>query len=66
MVSNANPSATLTDLEYAIELIVTGEKDPAFAAGVQAETKKITEEIERIDGVLKIAVELIREARDEA
>jgi hypothetical protein len=48
MVSNANPSATLTDLEHAIELIVTGKKDPAFAAGVQVETKKITPELERI------------------
>jgi hypothetical protein len=55
----------LTDLEYAIELIMTGKKDPDFAARVQAETKKITEKIEREHGVLNIAVDLIRDARDE-
>jgi hypothetical protein len=65
MVRHGNPSATLTDLEYPIELIMTGKKDPEFAARVQAETKKITEEIERQHGVLDIAVDLIREARDE-
>jgi hypothetical protein len=65
MVNHENPSATLTDLEYAIHLIITGEKDPEFAARVQAETKNITEEIERKHGVLNIAVDLIREARDE-
>jgi hypothetical protein len=66
MVSNENPSATLTDLEYAIQLILTGKKDPEFATRVQAETKKITEEIERQHGVLDFAVDLIRETRDEA
>jgi hypothetical protein len=66
MVSNENPSATLTDLEYAIQLIMTGKKDLGFAVGVQAETKNITEEIETKRGVLNIAVDLIREARDEA
>lgn len=59
-------SATLTDLDYAIQLIVTGKKDPEFTARVQAETEKITEDIKRKHGVLNIAVDLIREARDEA
>jgi hypothetical protein len=59
-------SATMTDLEYAIHLIMTGKKDPKFAARVQAETEKITEEIQRKHGVLNVAVDLIREARDEA
>ena len=65
MVSNENPSATQSDLEYAIHLIMSGENDPGFAARVQAETKVITEEIEKKHGVLNVAVELIREARDE-
>jgi hypothetical protein len=65
MASNENPSATLTDLDYAIELIMKGKKDPMFAARVQAETENITEEIERKHGVLNIAVDLIRQARDE-
>jgi hypothetical protein len=66
MATNVDSSATLTDLEYAIQLIMTGQKDPAFAARVQGETEKITEEIRRKHGVLNIAVDLIREARDEA
>jgi hypothetical protein len=60
------PSAALTDLDHAIKLIMTGEQDPEFAARVQAETEKITEEIYKKHGVLNVAVELIREARDEA
>ena len=66
MATNENPSVALTDLEYAIQLIMTGKKDPEFAARIQAETEKITEEIQRKHGVLNIAVDLIREARDEA
>ncbi|MGP0063441.1 MAG: hypothetical protein ACLQGP_07570 [Isosphaeraceae bacterium] len=64
--STDNPSTTQTDLDYAIHLIMTGKKDPEFAARVQAETEDITEEIRRKHGILNIAVDLIREARDEA
>jgi hypothetical protein len=63
-VEKAPPA--LTDLEYAIQLIVTGKKDPEFATRVQAETEKISEEILRKHGVLNVAVDLIREVRDEA
>jgi hypothetical protein len=66
MVPVDKPSATLTDLDYAIELIMTEKKDPVFAARIQAETEKITEEIQRKHGLLNVAVDLIREARDEA
>ena len=66
MAAVDKPSATLTDLEYAIQLIMTGEQDPEFTARVQAETEKITEEIYRKHGVLNIAVDLIRDARDDA
>ncbi len=66
MATIEKPSATLTDLEHAIQLIMTGEQDAEFAARVQAETEKITEEIYKKHGVLNIAVDLIREARDEA
>jgi hypothetical protein len=65
MATAEKQSATLTDLDYAIQLIMTGQKDPEFAARVQAETGKITEEIYRKHGVLNIAVDLIRDARDE-
>jgi len=66
MATAEKPSATMTDLEYAIQLIMTGNKDPEFTARVQAETEKVTEEIRRKHGVVNIAVDLIREARDEA
>ena len=66
MATAEKSSATLTDLEYAIRLIMTGKKDPEFTARVQAETEMITEENRRKHGVLNIAVDLIREARDEA
>lgn len=66
MATAEKSSATLTDLEYAIQLIMTGKKDPEFTARVQADTEKITEEIQRKHGILNIAVDLIREARDEA
>jgi hypothetical protein len=66
MARNENPAASLTGLEYAIQLITMGKTDPEFAARVQAETTNITEEIERKHGVLEIAVDLIREARAEA
>ena len=58
--------ATMTDLEYAIHLIMTGKQDPEFVARVQTEVEKITEAIERSHGILNVAVDLIREARDEA
>jgi hypothetical protein len=34
MATRVDPSATLTDLEYAIHLIMTGQKDSEFAARV--------------------------------
>ena len=66
MATENKPPVRLTDLEYAIQLILTGKKDPEFAARVQAETEQITEDIRRRHGVLNIAVDLIREARDDA
>jgi hypothetical protein len=54
-----------SDLGEVCRLIATGKKDPAFAARVQAVTKKITEKIRKKHGVVNIAVDLIREARDE-
>ena len=64
MMTDDSPAATLTDLEYAINLILTGNNIPSFAARVMAETKRITDEIEGKHGVLNIAVDLIRDARN--
>ena len=66
MAITDNSSGAKSDLEYAIELIMTGKKDPDFAARVQAETEGITEEIRRKHGILNVAVDLIRETREEA
>jgi hypothetical protein len=65
METNHNPSGSVSDLEYAIRLIMSGKNDPEFAARVQAETETITEEIRRTRGALDIAVDLIRAGRDD-
>jgi hypothetical protein len=68
MATLDKPSTTgkASDLDYAIHLILTGTQDPVFAARVQAESAKVTEDIRKRHGVLNVAVELVREARDEA
>jgi hypothetical protein len=66
MATVDKPAAeSMSDLDYAIHLILTGRKDPGFVARVQKETARITEEIESKHGVLNVAVGLVREARDE-
>lgn len=59
------PPDLKADLEYAIQLAMTGRRDEAFEARVQAESKKITQQILEEHGVLNVAVDLIREGRDE-
>jgi hypothetical protein len=58
-------SPPMTDLDYAIQLMMTGQRDPEFAARVQAQGAKITEEIRRKHGTLNVANDLIRESRYE-
>jgi hypothetical protein len=55
----------MTDLDYAIHLIMTGKNDPEFEARVHAEAEEIREKIFQRHGLLNIAVDLIREGRDE-
>jgi len=45
---------------------LTGKNNPEFTARMQVETEKIAEEIRSKHGALNIAVDLIRDARDEA
>ena len=40
MATADKSSAALTDLEYAIQLIMTGKKDPEFTARVQARRRR--------------------------
>jgi hypothetical protein len=60
-----SPVERMADLNYAIHLMLTGQSDPAFTASVRAKAAKITDQIRERHGVLNVAVDLIREARDE-
>jgi hypothetical protein len=64
--SESIPPEIMADLDYAIQLLMTGKRDPEFAARIRSESDRITEEIRKRHGVLNIAVDLIRETRDEA
>ena len=61
----AIPPEAIADLDYALQLIMSGKRAPEFEARIRAESDKITEEIRRKHGILNIAVDLVREARDE-
>jgi hypothetical protein len=58
------PPEVMADLEYAVQLVLTGKKDPEFSARVRAESEKIREEIFREHGLLDIGVPAIRALRD--
>jgi len=45
--------------------MMTSQSDPAFQARMLVEGERITEEIRQKHGELNIAVDLIRETRDE-
>jgi hypothetical protein len=59
------PPGIMADLDYAIQLFMAGKTDPEFAARIRSESDRITEEIRKKHGVLDIAVDLVRETRDE-
>jgi hypothetical protein len=55
----------LADLEHALHLQATGVRDRAFEKRVGEQTEKIRQELIARHGVLNVAVELVREGRDE-
>jgi hypothetical protein len=60
-IDKSSTPEKMTDLEYAIHLIITGRKDPEFQA-------KACERMDRMREMMQetnLAVELIREGRDE-
>ncbi|MBI3411489.1 MAG: hypothetical protein HY040_24435 [Planctomycetes bacterium] len=59
------PSDALADLEYALHLQTTGQRDPGFEKRIGEQTEVIRQEILAEHGVLNVAVDLIREGRDE-
>jgi hypothetical protein len=58
------PADVLADMQYAVQLLVTGKQDPEFTKRVQAEADEIREEIRRKHGLLEIGVPAIRELRE--
>ncbi|MBW3597113.1 MAG: hypothetical protein KY475_07540 [Planctomycetes bacterium] len=58
------PADVLADMEYAVQLHMTGQQDPEFTTRIQAEADKIREEIRQKHGVLEIGVPAIRELRE--
>jgi hypothetical protein len=59
------PSDALADLEHALHLQTTGQRDLGFEKRVGEQTQKIRQEIITEHGVLNVAVDLVREGRDE-
>jgi hypothetical protein len=59
------PPDALADLEHAFHLQATGQRDPGFEKRIGEQTEKIRQEILAEHGVLNVAVDLIREGRDE-
>ena len=58
------PPEVMADLERAVELVMTGQRDPEFERRIHAQAEKITQEIFEKHGVLDIGVPAIRELRD--
>ena len=62
---NMLPSDVLADLEYALSLQTSGQRDRAFEKRIGEQTQRIRQETLAEHGTLSVAVELIREGRDE-
>ena len=62
--ATASPEAR-ADLEYAIQLFYSGKRDPEFEKKMQAKGDVIRQQVLAEHGVLNVAVDLIREGRDE-
>ena len=52
------------DLERAIEIMMTGRRDPEFERRIHAQSEKISQEVLEKHGVLDIGVPAIRALRD--
>jgi hypothetical protein len=61
---NLIPSDALADLEHALHLQATGQRDPVFEKRKAEQTEKIRRGILAEHGVPDVAVELVREGRD--
>ena len=62
---SAIPKDALADLQYALHLQTTGQRDLDFEKRIGQQTEKIRQEILAGHGVLNVAVDLIRQGRNE-
>jgi hypothetical protein len=58
------PPGVTADLDRAIELLMTGHRDPEFEQRIRAQAEKIGQEVLKKHGVLDIGVPAIRALRD--
>ena len=58
------PADVTADLERAVEMLMTGQRDPEFEQRIHARAEKITQEIFEKHGVLDIGVPAISALRD--
>jgi hypothetical protein len=64
--ADAIPPELAADTQAVIDKLMTGKPlDPETYRRIRERAEKITEEIRRRHGVLNIAVDLVRETRDE-
>jgi hypothetical protein len=59
------PPEVLADLERAVQLAMSGQHDPEFERRIQLQSAKIRQEVLQKNGVLDVAVDLVREGREE-
>jgi hypothetical protein len=62
--ATAIPAEVLADLDRAIEILLTGRRDPEFERRIHAQAEKISQEVLEKHGVLDIGVPAIRALRD--
>jgi hypothetical protein len=58
------PPDVMADLERAIEILMTGRRDPEFERRIHAQAEKIGQEVLEKHGILDIGVPAIRALRD--
>ena len=59
-----SPAGALADLERAVEILMTGRRDPEFERRVHAQAEAISRDVLERHGVLDIGVPAIRALRD--
>jgi hypothetical protein len=54
----------MADLERAVKILMTGQRDPEFEQRIHVQAEKISQEVLKKHGVLDIGVPAIRALRD--